>query len=103
MRLNRRNFRRDRAAWQSLVRDSAGVPADLFDAMQVSDDELETWRIQMRPQLVALALMFPLTVDWEVRRRHSIDSSRQKEPDLASQVTVRSRGVRYPFGSSSRS
>jgi hypothetical protein len=63
------------------VRDSADVPEDLFDAMQVPDDELETWRIQTRRQLAGTP----------------IDSSRQKEPDLTSPVSVRSRGVRYPY------
>ena len=51
-----------------LLVDPADVPEDLFDAMQVPDGQMETWRIQTRRQLAALPFTFPLHVDSQTRK-----------------------------------
>jgi len=67
--------------------------------MPVSDQQWQQWRVAARRQLAALPLTSPLHVDWTTRKAAGTptDSSCHNEPDLASRVSVRSRGVRYPY------
>jgi hypothetical protein len=59
---------RQREIMTDLLVDPADVPEDLFDAMQVPDGQMETWRIQTRRQLAALPFTFPLHVDFQTRK-----------------------------------